>query len=154
MNYERIMLNGAKKMRSDARFYYDKSKRTAINSFCKTNTLKQICKVLHFREKADYCQTFFDVTYGALQLTAIGYRALLAEIYLKKTDPKVLCGKYGVSLPKLYRILAKARTAFRSCLILSGATEKWFFDNYGQLSWVKEMSRFVPGRGGKLFQIS
>lgn len=150
MNYERIMLNGAKRMKSDAGFYNMKAKKIALNSFYKTDTLAQIDRILRWQEKAEYCRMFYDTAYRALQLTQIGYRALLTEIYLSKTDPKILCAKYRVSLMTLYRKLSRARFAFRCCLKMLGASEQWFYDLYGDLPWVKEMSKFQPGRGGRL----
>lgn len=151
MNYELIMLNGAKRMKESARDYMTEAKRAAVASFSSRLAVgEQLEYVARIAEESERCYAFVDLVFTALKRTERGYRALITEIYLKKTPKSNICVKYRIARSKLYRVLSSARKSFERELRALGASEKWFWENYGNVEWVRSMKNFVPGKSGRM----
>ena len=151
MNYELIMLNGAKRMKQTGNDYLALAKKKALSSFYDSaTTSEQILKVAEQVKHADSCFAFHNLTLAALKSMRKGYRALMYKIYVKGEDKKLIAKRHGISLSKLYRALAKAKAEF--CLELKklGCTSDWFWNTYGEYDWVNRLGSYVSGHSGRL----
>lgn len=151
MNYELIMLNGAKRMKQAGNDYLALAQKKALASFYDSaTTSEQILKVAEQVQHADSCFAFHNFTLAALKSMRKGYRALMYKIYVKGEDKKLIAKKYGISLSKLYRALAKAKTEFCFELKKLGCDSVWFWNTYGEYDWIQRLGLYVSGHSGRL----
>lgn len=149
MNYELIMLKGAKRMKANALRLQTEAENVAVLSYCVENcansTMDQIDRIAKYVDMRDSCMAFVEGVANALSSMPKGYSALLKTVYLKKSDKNELCRKYKISLSTFYRKLERARSSFRTHLNVCGCSEAWFWKNFGDVSWIKSMKKAPSG---------
>lgn len=142
MNHELVMLRGALRMKQSAHEFNKTIKNLALKSYSTFNwrdgTMGQVQAICDYTERRDKCLRFYNGVADALKLTPKGYRALICEVYLYRTDKQTICNRYKVSLSTLYRYLSKARKTFKSKLEKLGMDESWLQTNYQSMPWVAE----------------
>lgn len=147
MNYELIMLNGAKRMYSAANECFFCAKQKAVHSFYRAagceGTLAQMEEVSRLMDKGARYMAFCKTVAQALKGVVKPYRALLVQAYIRKIPKSEICAKYRVSQKELYRELRRGRNMFRNSLRLNGADERWFYANFGDIGWMYDCSRSV-----------
>ena len=150
MNHELVMLRGALRMKQSAKDLNKTIRTLALKSYSTLNfrdgTMGQVEAICNYTEKRNSYLNFYSGVAKALKRTPKGYRALICEVYLRKTDKQSICQKYKVSISTLYRYLSKARKKFRDCLNDLGYSESWLTTNYQSVPWVAEMLK-TSGKG-------
>ena len=148
MNHELVMLRGALRMKQSAKDLNKTIRTLALKSYSTLNfrdgTMGQVEAICNYTEKRNSYLNFYNGVAKALKRTPKGYRALICEVYLRKTDKQSICQKYKVSLSTLYRYLSKARKKFRDSLNDLGYSESWLTTNYQSVPWV--LYTLVPAR--------
>ena len=150
MNHELVMLRGALRMKQSAKDLNKTIRTLALKYYSTLNfrdgTMGQVEAICNYTEKRNSYLNFYNGVAKALKRTPKGYRALICEVYLRKTDKQSICQKYKVSLSTLYRYLSKARKKFRDSLNDLGYSESWLTTNYQSVPWVAEMLK-TSGKG-------
>ncbi len=143
MNHELVMLRGALRMKKSATRLTKVVNRMALKSFStekyRNGTMGQIQDICHYTEMRDKHLNFYSSVKQALSTTPKGYRALICEVYLKRTNKQNLCQRYKVSLSTLYRKLALARKSFKRQLDSIGCDQQWLIEQYGDICWVRDL---------------